>query len=355
MGSPSSPLSPILSPGQLQALAAVGEERTAAEGEFLFRIGDARYPFIVVLEGEAAILDGAGNEIARQGPGGFLAEMNLLTGQTVYVDGVVTEPMRYIAVDRDDLRPLLFEDAALADVLLNTFIRRREILQQREGVGFEVIGPRSSAATRHLLDYARRGRLPHVWRDTERDDDLEAACRRRARTGRAAAGPPAGRDRASQPQQRPALASAGNRTRARAPRGGRPGGDRRRSGGSRRGRVRGLRGARDPGRGKHSPRRPSRSLTPDRELSRVSGGDQRHRVDRPRDHAGAQVRRPDGDALPRARARAGQRLAPNRARGRPRDRRSRHRDRHRRRLPAPTRRRPRGLRGLERLLRRRPA
>src|SRR5215211_9553917 len=101
--------------------------------------------------------------------------MNLLTGQTVYVDGVVTEPMRYIAVDREHLPPLLFEDAALADVLLNTFIRRREILQQREGVGFEVIGPRSSAATRHLLDYARRGRLPHVWRDTERDDDSGAA------------------------------------------------------------------------------------------------------------------------------------------------------------------------------------
>jgi thioredoxin reductase (NADPH) len=175
VGSPTSPLSPILSPGQVQALAAVGEERTAAEGGFLFRIGDARYPFIVVLEGEAAVLDGAGNEIARQGPGGFLAEMNLLTGQTVYVDCVVTEPMRYIAVDREDLRPLLFEDAALADVLLNTFIRRREILQQREGVGFEVIGPRSSASTRHLLDYARRGRLPHVWRDSGRGDDSEAA------------------------------------------------------------------------------------------------------------------------------------------------------------------------------------
>src|SRR5215208_4234385 len=175
MGSPASPLSPILSPGQVEALAAVGEQRTAAEGEFLFRIGDARYPFIVVLEGEAAILDGAGNEIARQGPGGFLAEMNLLTGQTVYVACVVTEPMRYIAVDRDDLRPLLFEDAALADVLLNTFIRRREILQQREGVGFEVIGPRSSASTRHLLDYARRGRLPHIWRDTDSDDDPDAA------------------------------------------------------------------------------------------------------------------------------------------------------------------------------------
>ena len=42
-----------------------GEERTAAEGEFLFRIGDARYPFIVVLEGEAAVLDASGNEVAR--------------------------------------------------------------------------------------------------------------------------------------------------------------------------------------------------------------------------------------------------------------------------------------------------
>ena len=169
-----SPLSPILSPGQLQALAARGEERTAAEGEFLFRIGDARYPLIVVLEGEAAILDGAGNEIARQGPGGFLGELNLLTGQTVYVDGVVTQPMRYIAVDREELRPLLFEDGALADMLLHTFMRRREILQQHEGLGLEVIGPRSSPPTRRLIDYARRARLPHVWRDTEREHDPEA-------------------------------------------------------------------------------------------------------------------------------------------------------------------------------------
>jgi thioredoxin reductase (NADPH) len=101
--------------------------------------------------------------------------MNLLTGQTVYVDGVVTEPMRYLAVDREDLKALLFEDGTLADVVLNTFIRRREILQQREGVGFEVLGPRSSAPTRRLLDYARRGRLPHTWRDTEQGDDSEAA------------------------------------------------------------------------------------------------------------------------------------------------------------------------------------
>ena len=50
-----SPLSPVLSPRQLQVFTERGEECAGAEGEFLFRIGDA-YPFIVVLEGEAAIL-----------------------------------------------------------------------------------------------------------------------------------------------------------------------------------------------------------------------------------------------------------------------------------------------------------
>jgi thioredoxin reductase (NADPH) len=175
VSSPTSPLSPILSPAHVELLASRGEERTAEEGEFLFRIGDARYPFIAVLEGEAAILDGAGNEIARQGPGGFLAEINLLTGQTVFVDCVVTKPMRYIAVDREELRSLLSEDGALADLLLHTFMRRREILQEREGLGFEIFGPRSSARTRQLIEYARRGRLPHVWRDTEGDGGEAAA------------------------------------------------------------------------------------------------------------------------------------------------------------------------------------
>jgi thioredoxin reductase (NADPH) len=170
-----SPLSPLLSDGQVELLRARGEERTANEGEYLFRIGDKHYPFIAVLEGEAAILDGAGNEIARQGPGGFLAEINLMTGQTVFVDCVVTKPMRYIAVDREVFRSLLFEDAPLADLVLSTFIARREALQSVEGIGMEIIGPRRSKATMELLDWARASRLPFTWRDTERTDDPAAA------------------------------------------------------------------------------------------------------------------------------------------------------------------------------------
>lgn len=51
-----------------------------------------------------------------------------MSGQTVYLTAVVTRAMRYLAVDRDDLRPLLFEDGPLADLLLSTFTVRREIV-----------------------------------------------------------------------------------------------------------------------------------------------------------------------------------------------------------------------------------
>jgi len=164
------PPSPKLSDSQLETLARLGIERTAAVGDVLFRVGDRRYPFMAIIEGEAAIRDAAGHEITRHGASGFLGEMNLLTGQTVYLTAVVTEPMRYIEVDRDVLRRLLFEDGPLADLLLSTFTARREALQS-EGVGMEIVGPRSSSRTRLMVEFARRNRLPHTWRDTEHSSD----------------------------------------------------------------------------------------------------------------------------------------------------------------------------------------
>ena len=167
--------SPRLSASQLATLGELGDEQTAEVGDVLYRIGDERYPFIAIVEGEAAIVDEAGNELARHGASGFLGELNLLSGQTVFVNAVVTKPLRYIAVDRDALRPLLFEDGPLSDVLLSTFIARRELLQGVQGLGIEVVGPHSSEATMRMLDFARSSRLPYTWRDPERADDPAAA------------------------------------------------------------------------------------------------------------------------------------------------------------------------------------
>jgi thioredoxin reductase (NADPH) len=167
------PASRVLSSSQLAMLAAHGEERTAEVGERLYEVGDKTYPFIAILEGEAAILDGSGAEIVRHGASGFLGEINLLSGQTVFVTALVTKPMRYIAVDREALRKMLFEDGSLSDLLLNAFVERRELLQQREGVGLEIVGRRDSAQTRRLLDFVRRQRLPYSWIDPQAETATE--------------------------------------------------------------------------------------------------------------------------------------------------------------------------------------
>jgi thioredoxin reductase (NADPH) len=155
------PVSPILSSAQLELLAEHGETLHAEAGETLYRIGDDTYPFIAILEGEAVVKDAAGDEIARHGVSGFLGEINLLTGQTVFVTAEATTPMRYVAVEREHLRALLFDEPGLADILLPTFVARRELLQQRQGLGPEIVGRRDSEEMRRLVEFARRQKLPH--------------------------------------------------------------------------------------------------------------------------------------------------------------------------------------------------
>jgi thioredoxin reductase (NADPH) len=162
----SAPASPLLSPSQLAALAEIGEERAAPVGELLYQVGDRTYPFVAILEGAVAVIDAAGNELVRHGPSGFLGELNLLSGQTVFLNALVTEPLRYIAVERSALRSLLDDDGPLSDLLLSTFISRREALQSVHGIGVEIVGPRSSEPTMRMLDFARANRLPYTWDDT---------------------------------------------------------------------------------------------------------------------------------------------------------------------------------------------
>src|SRR5437764_1228347 len=167
------PAAPSLSPSPLETLAAAGEERTAGVGDVLYGLGDATYPFIAIREGEVAILDAAGNEIVRHGASSFLGELNLLSGQTVFLTAVVTKPLRYVAVDREALRALLFDDGPLSDLVLSTFITRREALQRVQGIGLEIVGPRSSEATMQMLDFARANRLPFTWHEAAPPDGTE--------------------------------------------------------------------------------------------------------------------------------------------------------------------------------------
>ena len=281
-----------------------------------------------------------------------------MTGQTVYLTAVATQPMRYIAVEREVLRPLLFEDGPLGDVLLSAFIARREALQQHQGIGVEIVGPRSSAATRRdgrlraaRAPAATRGATPSTTTIPRRRRWSRRSRRRSCRSCACRAGPScAGRAAARSGARSGIGAELGAREEVDLRRGRR----RARPGSAPRSTARPRASTRSSSRARCSAARPASrggSRTTSASRPGISGAE----LTSPRRHAGAQVRRADGHAVPRRSRSSRAPTATSCGSTAGGDRRARRRARHRRRVPPPAGRRPRRLRGHQRLLRRRPA
>jgi thioredoxin reductase (NADPH) len=170
---------PRLSEEQIGALSQHGQHRAVREGDVLFREGDESYDFFVVLRGKVAVLEGYGEDeqlIAVHGPGRFLGELSLLTGQAAFFTTVVREDGEVLVVPVDRLRKLVSQDPVLGDLILRAYLARREMLIGL-GTGFRIIGSRFSPDTRRLREFAARNRLPHRVIDLERDGEAEALLR----------------------------------------------------------------------------------------------------------------------------------------------------------------------------------
>jgi len=156
---------------QIDLLRREGEVRPVATGEVLFREGDRGYDFIVILAGRVAIVDhqaGTERELATGGPGEFVAELNLLTGERLFTTAVVTEPGEVLAVPVARLSAVVSQDQGLGQWIIRTMFARRQWLMQMQA-GLRIVGSRSSPQTRRLLEFATRNRLPHIWLDIDTD------------------------------------------------------------------------------------------------------------------------------------------------------------------------------------------
>ena len=160
-----------LTEGQIALLRREGEVRPAVAGEVLFREGDYGHDFIVILAGRVAIVDhqaGTERELETRGPGEFVAELNLLTGERLFTTAVVSEPGTVMAVPVARLQAVIGRDQGLGQWIIRTMFARRQWLAQMQ-TGLRIVGSRSSPQTRRLLEFAARNRLPHVWLDTDTD------------------------------------------------------------------------------------------------------------------------------------------------------------------------------------------
>ena len=167
---------PRLDDDQRARLRQLGRQRTVEPGEVLFAEGDQGSDFFIVESGSVTIVQGYGKEnriIAIQGAHRFLGELSMLTGQRLYLSGVMRERGEVIQVPIEKLRELVDEDKTLSDLILGAFIARRSILIG-VGTGIKLIGSRFSPDSRRLREFLARNRMPYQWIDLEEDEHAEA-------------------------------------------------------------------------------------------------------------------------------------------------------------------------------------
>jgi thioredoxin reductase (NADPH) len=168
---------PVLSASQLAEIAAFGTERPTTVGQLLFEPGEASYDLFVLLEGEAEIVRFDRPDavvIASYGPGGFVGELNLLTGQRRSVSCRVTAAGRALVIAEAEFRRLMSARPALAETIFSALVARRELLRSGEGAqAIRIIGSRYSPEAMSLRAFAEHSHLAHAWIDVEDAPDAD--------------------------------------------------------------------------------------------------------------------------------------------------------------------------------------
>ena len=167
---------PTFDDSELALLETFGTRRTVIAGEYLYREGDATYDFYVILSSSVEIVvrsDGEERIIARHGHGRFLGELNLLTGQRVYLSARVVEPGEVIVVPRAALQHVIATSTSLGDTILAAFLARRSGLLSDASATIRVVGSRFSPELLRVREFLSRNRIPHQWLDPDRDTVVE--------------------------------------------------------------------------------------------------------------------------------------------------------------------------------------
>jgi thioredoxin reductase (NADPH) len=167
----------VLSASELAEMAPFGVERPMTPGQLLFEAGEASYDLFVILDGEVEIVSSDGADeapIFTFGPGSFVGELNLLTGQRRFLTARASRGGRMLVISQPELRRLMSMRPALADTIFGELLTRRELLRSGQGAqAIRIVGSRYSPEAMSLRAFAEHSRLPHTWIDVEDAEDIE--------------------------------------------------------------------------------------------------------------------------------------------------------------------------------------
>ena len=168
---------PTLTDAQIARIAPHGRRRAVAEGDVLVDVGDTAIPFFVLLSAELEAVrppqDGREALVAKQGPGQFTGESNMLTGRRALVRIRVTKAGDVLQLTREELQSLIQTDPELSAILMRAFILRRLRLIEGHIGDVVVLGSTHSAGTLRVREFLTRNGHPHQYLDLDRDPQAQ--------------------------------------------------------------------------------------------------------------------------------------------------------------------------------------
>lgn len=158
---------PRLTEEELDRLRPYATEQDFADGQIVFRAGDADLDLFIVESGQIDILNPADHDrlIASHEPGNFAGDIDLLTRRPVIVTAVAHGPTRVLRVPGDHLRELLNRIPRFGEKLMIAFTRRRQLLIDSGVLGHKVVGPGDCKDTNLIREFLYKNFVPFTWFD----------------------------------------------------------------------------------------------------------------------------------------------------------------------------------------------
>src|SRR3954447_17006099 len=163
---------PRLSITELTLVKSLATPCDFADGETIFRAGQAEIDLFIVESGQVEIRNPMDGDrlIVTHDPGQFSGDIDLLTGRPVIVTAIARGTTRVWRVPNNQLRAVLNRVPSFGEKLIVAFTRRRELLSQLGTLGLRVVGPGRCRDTNTVREFLYKNFVPFTWFDTETAD-----------------------------------------------------------------------------------------------------------------------------------------------------------------------------------------
>jgi thioredoxin reductase (NADPH) len=166
---------PRLTEAELEMVKPLVKTCDYADGEIVFRVGQAEIDLVIVESGAVEILNPTdGNRvIVVHGPGQFAGDIDVLTGRPVIVTAKARGQTRVLCIPNEQIRSLLNRVPSFGEKLMHAFTHRRKLLMQSGTLGLRVVGPGRCRDTNTVREFLYKNFVPFTWFDTETDSGRE--------------------------------------------------------------------------------------------------------------------------------------------------------------------------------------